>query len=189
MSKDQRINVTDTLVTRFSACLRLPPSRQLLKATVCIAYSTFLLISLVPVAFESTLPNDSNRGWFSALFGGYHSFYISPVVTLLGIASLYFQARETLSGTSNGAISLRGLASQAIIFTLVGFTWIFRLTASRDFFKGLTPLRALIEWYQLVGWAAVDNLIFAFVQAVLFCIAWRRRGEEATAEETRRLLQ
>lgn len=104
------------------------------------------------------------------------------------MASLYFQARETLSRTSVGAISLVGLASQAIIFALVGSTWTFRLTASRDFFKSLTPLRAFIKWYQLVGWAAVDNLVFAFVQAVLFCIAWNRRGEEGAADETTRLL-
>jgi hypothetical protein len=159
-----------------------------------MAYFTFLFISLVPVAFESTLPLDEpgtspNRGWFSALFAGFHYYYISTVVTLLGIASFYFQARELLSRTDRGAISLRGLASQAIIFALVGLTWIFRLTASCDFFRGLTPLGALIKWYRLVGWAAVDNLVFAFVQAVLFYIAWRRRGEEGTVDETTRLLQ
>jgi hypothetical protein len=140
-------------------------------------------------ACEFTLDDSGYDGWFTDIFAGYHCFYIRPVVTLLGMVSLFFQGRELFSRTSVGAISVVGFGSQAIIFALVGSTWTFRLPASRDFFKGLTPLCAYIKWLQLVGWATVDNLVFAFVQAILFCIAWNRRGKEGTAGETTRLLR
>jgi len=44
----------------------------------------------------------------------------------------------------------------------------FRMTIPREYRRYFGP------WYEMVGWASVDNLVFAFVQAVLFLMAWRR---------------
>jgi len=35
----------------------------------------------------------------------------------------------------------------------------------------------LSVWYSLVGWATVDNAIYALVQVLLFWIPMRQRGE------------
>lgn len=43
-------------------------------------------------------------------------------------------------------------------------------------FWDMPLIQSLIAWYQLVGWAAVDNVVYAFVQAVLLWIAMRQRG-------------
>ena len=63
----------------------------------------------------------------------------------------------------------------------------FPASIPREYWQ-MGPIRGLITWYQLVGWAAIDNLVFAFVQAVLFFIAWRRRGPDGTVDETMPLL-
>jgi hypothetical protein len=47
-------------------------------------------------------------------------------------------------------------------------------------------------WYEAVGWAAVDNAIFAIGQAVIFCLAINRlsqRGNILLSNETEPLLR
>lgn len=67
------------------------------------------------------------------------------------------------------------MAIQAVVFAVVALYWPLRMTIPPEFWD-MSPLRSYITWYQLVGWAAVDNAIFAFVQAALLWIAVRRRG-------------
>ena len=159
----------------------------------------FLLISLGPVGVEATLPPssdpsnpDRDRRWFAAFFATFHLMFVNPVVTIIGLASVFPQARAISSRKSPGstplaALSLWGLALQAIVFTVVGISWLFRLTVPKDFWQ-MSPIRALMVWYQIVGWAAVDNLIFAFVQAVLYFIAYRHRATYGGGSETAPLL-
>ena len=135
-------------------------------------YIAFLLISLAPVIFESALPPSGtnpnhDRRWVSAVFSYTHCILVSPIVTAIAVAALFPQARETWSRSDPGALSVRALAAQAIVFAVVAFCWSLRMTL---------PLGVVfITWYQLVGWAAVDNLVFAIVQAVLWWIS-RRTG-------------
>ena len=144
---------------------------------------SFLLISIAPLVLVATLylerkdghRAEQERQWVSAMYGGIHMLFINPVVTLLGIFSLYSQMRKTLAQPSVGVLSIYGLAVQAVVFAFVAISWPFRLNLGPEF-PGI-PLSALGSWYQLVGWATVDNAIFATVQAVLFWIAVRRSGD------------
>lgn len=125
-----------------------------------------------------------------AFFSHYHTIYINPIVTIICFASLFPQARETLSRPSPGTLSITGLAIQAVIFAVVALYWPWRTSPSREHFD-LPPLQKFITWYQLDGWATVDNAVFAFVQAVLLWIAMRRRSgvQAVTTDETTPLLQ
>lgn len=121
--------------------------------------------------------------------------YVNPLVTILSLLSLYAQARQTppRPRLSEEALSPVGLAVQAIVFTVLALYWPFRLTLPPEF-RGMPILRSLLAWYQLVGWAAVDSAVFAFVQAALLLMgAIARRnvpgGELAENDETTPLLQ
>jgi hypothetical protein len=80
------------------------------------------------------------------------------------------------------ALSITGLAVQSALFILVGITWVWRysITASN-----------VSDWYEFVGFMAVDNILFGLVQAVLFVFASRRPrgdGERGESSETDPLL-
>jgi len=120
-----------------------------------------------------------------------HTIFINPIVTFISFASLFAQARETLLQPSQGALSIAGLAIQAVVFAVVALYWPLRMTIPREFWD-MSPVRSFITRYQLVGWAAVDNAVFAIVQAVLLWIAMHRRGGVkgmTTNGETAPLLQ
>ena len=174
----------------FLYALQLPPSRPVQKCFIVIVYLAFVLISLALVAYGATIPEDAHksaRSWFFALFFGYHTRYINPVLNVLGLVSLFAQALSMSFSTSTDALSTKGFAVQAVVFTVVGLPWMFRLTISQNF-KGGLLIENLVNCYRIVGWPAVDNLAFAFVQAVLFFIAYSRRVTEGGAGETAPLL-
>lgn len=118
--------------------------------------------------------------WFDALFIGFHVLYLNLPITILGVASLYPQAREMLrrpGGSGPGALSLVGLAAQAVLFLLLGFSWFGRLVWTYPIFG-----RAFSTWFQLVGYVPVDYFIFAIVQAVLLYIAVRHGDRHSGVE-------
>lgn len=161
---------------------RRPPIQTALKTNLFIIYLFFFIGSLGMTLLELTLRPDA-RGWFS-LYISYHMFFISPITTILGLISMVLQAQESLSRTSLGALSLWGLGTQACVFTLVGCAWLVRFPD-----VGLDGIIEVpIRWFLYAGWAAVDNLIFAIVQAVLFYIAWKRRDRERSVNERTSLL-
>jgi hypothetical protein len=88
--------------------------------------------------------------------------FINPIVTIGSILALYAQRQKAF------ALSILGLATQAVVFALVASSWTARVRFPT--FEGVS-LNLLIAWYQLVGWAAVDNGIFAIIQFVLLCLA------------------
>lgn len=146
-------------------------------STVCVCH---FFISIVAVIVESgTSPSNF---WYAILFEYPHYLFISPIATVLGIVSVLFQAHTMLSRRSLGALSLYGLGCQSVIFTLVKYAWIWRYEAYHWPF-------GTVWWLRWVGWASLDNLIFALVQGVLFCIAWRRRDGGEVVREREPLLQ
>lgn len=102
--------------------------------------------------------------------------YINPVVTVIGLAALFARAGESRSRSSLGALSGEGLAFQAVVFAVVALDWPRRMTTHSVFWE-MVPWWAYVTWCQLLGWAAVDSAVFAFVQAVLLWVVRRRRGE------------
>lgn len=124
---------------------------------------SFLLVSVVPAFTDALNPGEfEDRRWFGALFFGVHSMFINPIVTIGSILALYAQRQKAF------ALSISGLASQAVVFALVASSWTARVRFPA--IEGVS-LSLLVAWYQLVGWAAVDNAIFAIVQFVLLCLA------------------
>ena len=63
-----------------------------------------------------------------------------------------------------------------------------QITIPDMYWRELPLMKAVIAWLQLAGWAAVDNLIFALVQAILLLIALRQRPQMIDDGETAPLL-
>lgn len=141
-------------------------------------------MSLVPIIVVSASPGpNQDRKWFDGLFTGFHIMLLNPPITLLGVASLYPQAcaiRRRPRGSGPGALSLVGLAVQAVLFLLLGLTWSGRLAWGYPIFG-----RAFSSWFQMVGYVPVDYIIFAAVQGVLLYIAVRHSGWHARDDEAR----
>ncbi|KAI9890438.1 MAG: hypothetical protein M1814_003922 [Vezdaea aestivalis] len=164
----------------FLSLILTSPPRPTQKCSVVTIYITVLLLSLSPVITESTLhapnqePGEYSR-WFSAIYSGIAFMFVNPVITLLALVASVPQVRELRSRAEIGALSIPGLAVQAVVFILVGLYWPFRMGIRPQYWR-LEPGRVWVYWYQRVGWAAVDNLVFAIVQAVVLWTALRQRG-------------
>ncbi|KAI2469732.1 hypothetical protein F4781DRAFT_208163 [Annulohypoxylon bovei var. microspora] len=160
----------------FGLYLCYPPKSNF-KYYMLAIYISFFLISVAPVVLESTLEpagSYSYRRLLAAVFFVLHTIFINPIITVLAAIAVFPQRHEILSHGEPRALSFVGLAAQAAVFAAVACVWPVRYTVGSD-----VPL---IPWYQLVGWAAVDNLIFAIVQGVLFWTSWR---EQATTDTTK----
>lgn len=83
-----------------------------------------------------------------------------------------FQARLIRKWKCSG-LSIVGLAIQTIVFALIGVLWLGRVKhydgPGEPGVPG--PPFAFYRWFIVSGWPAVDDLIFALVQGVLFCLA------------------
>lgn len=81
---------------------------------------------------------------------------------------------------------------QAIVFAIVALSWTARVRFQPDGGEGhgggppedrFSVTLWLKVWYQLVGWATVDNAVFALVQAALFCRRRHQTGVKSGGEE------
>jgi hypothetical protein len=155
-------------------------------------YLAFLLVCFVPIFWD--LPEKKSptgigkpyNGWFADIYSTLYAYIVHPVVTGLAIASLAPQIRELRASRSPpGALSITALAMQTFTWALLAVCWVIRLPLP----KGL--MYPEWQWYALVGWAAVDHFIFAFVQGTLWWIATARRpfGDTQLGNETQPLLR
>ncbi|WPB02614.1 uncharacterized protein RHO25_007250 [Cercospora beticola] len=166
----------------FALVLWLPPISTKQKLALSTAYLVYITFSLAFVAYETTLQEDDGSDWGRALFSGVHLIFVNLVVNALAVLGLLTQIRATRSVVGPRNVSVFGLAVQAVVFLVVGISWIFRLRIPRGSFDvepGL-PQHSLsiklIVWYQTVGWATVGNLIFALIQGILFVVIRRDAG-------------
>ena len=143
------------------------------------AYLCFLAISLLPFIGEAVIEfdSDTDREWYGVLFIAPMLYLVGPMMQILGLAALRTQALEIRSKDSSAAdsaLSLRGLVVQAMVFLLVGisFLWRMRVPSEELDEQFLVNLRM---WYWTVGWATVNNVIFAVAQGVLAWMAWRHQ--------------
>lgn len=182
----------------FALCIYLPSEHNNgRKRWVLEIYAAFLLISLVPVFIDAINlargSEDHYHKWNVAFFAGLHSLFLNYIVTLLAIIAVYSQACELTAHPSSSvlqALSTVGLVIQAVVFVAVAVSWVFRVSFSNGEWQ-LDPrtLHFWNTWYQLVGWAAVDNVIFAIGQAVLLWLVTRHSGwKTGTYNETQLLL-
>lgn len=123
---------------------------------------------------------------------------LNPIVTVLGVYAVFSQIREIKnskspesSGSPGNALSICGLAVQAVVFAAVAFTWIWRVPIENANIRWdiSSWTDNLLYWYSLVGFPAFDNGVFAMGQCVLFASAWQTdRGEDAGEREQESLL-
>lgn len=168
----------------FTACIVFYPRDQpyTVPGSASFIYTCYLLISLVPIIVVSASPGPKeDRKWFDGLFTGFHIIFFNPPITILGITSLYPQVRAIIKrprGSGLGALSLVGLAAQAVLFLLLGLTWPARLPWPAPAFW-----RAFRSWFQMVGYVPFDYIVFAVVQAILLYVAVRHNGWHARVDE------
>jgi len=116
------------------------------------------------------------------IFLGYNYLYANPICTCLAIMSVLPQARETLRLGTPQALSLRTLLLQTMIFPMVAFSWAKRLQV-HEIWDMPTERNRIRSWYELVGWAATDNAVFALVQCILLLIAMRAGSGDTTMKQ------
>jgi hypothetical protein len=140
-------------------------------------YTSFLLVSIIPLIGDAISPidNEARRFW-SAVFYALHTMLVYPILTALGVWGIYRQAREILALPFPNALSLQGLAMQAIVFTPVSVTWIYSLPFPYEKFDGQRDLNwaTFSIWYGAIGWIIIDSFVFALGQAVLLLLALHR---------------
>lgn len=75
-------------------------------------------------------------------------------------------------------------------FLLVAVSWIFRVNFPWEKLEQYS-LSIFWFWYEVIGWASFDNLVFALVQAVLWYMVSRRldEGSDVSEDETEPLLR
>jgi hypothetical protein len=110
----------------------------------------------------------------SAAFYIVHSIFIYPILTALGVLGIFCQAREIFVAPFPNALSLQGLAVQAVVFTLVSVTWIPSLPFPYEKLDGHYNWNTFTVWYGAVGFIIVDSFVFALGQAVLLLLALHR---------------
>ena len=163
------------LSTSLLHILQLSPSRAGAKVFAIFAYIVFLLLCIVPFIGVYMVVSGSHLDTVAyiilALIQEYHFYYLTPAVTVLALFAWMPQAHRIITEASTGSLSLMGLAVQAVVFAMVGLSWMFRLTMPREYWDGNLGA-AIRDWYLLVGWVVVYNLVFALAQAVLFRAAW-----------------
>jgi hypothetical protein len=172
----------------FCACLRHTPS----KLSYVIAYALYIPISTVPPILDILYGFPSpDHTYGDPLASGIFFFsmcLLNPFTTVLVVYAVFSQTREIkrarspeFSSPPGTALSICGLAVQAVVFAAVAFTWIWRVPIENARIGWDTWSWSLIApdhlwyWYDLVGFPAFDNGVFAMGQGVLFLSAWRRR--------------
>ncbi|KAF7587810.1 hypothetical protein BBP40_006691 [Aspergillus hancockii] len=170
------------------------PIRRTRKISGMAMYFFLLLGILYPLVTEP-IPdvvcpgeNCAYRGWVVGPLVGQHMIYIHPIVTGVSIVGLLKQAQE-IKRHPISALSLAGLVGQALTFTLVALSWVFRIRFPYERIDQITP-SVLFHWYQAVGWAAVDNAVFAFMQFILLWLSLRHRSiPETPVDKTQSVIE
>ncbi|KAJ5752006.1 hypothetical protein N7520_008923 [Penicillium odoratum] len=144
------------------------------------------LISIMPLFIDAVNRNFFGppewRRWGEAFFSGYHAMFMNPIVTILVLVALPCQARAMHAQPVRDlkSLSLLGLLAQGVIFGVVAVSWTMRVRSMDLSSRDVVAYRLLtfVSWYQMVGWAAVNNAVFALVQILLLCLARNWRGEK-----------
>ncbi|KAL5342047.1 hypothetical protein BJX70DRAFT_395404 [Aspergillus crustosus] len=154
---------------------------------IIVACIEFLSITTTPVLFDLIQWRIEpgwkvERRWPAALFFGFHSIFL-PMISVVGIIAVFLQARHVRRPAGfPSALSIPGLGLQAVVFSLVALSLIWRFPFPWDkveVYPGFFRLLGL--WYGFTGWVSADNWIFGLGQGVLLVLVWWRK-EKADAE-------
>ena len=135
-----------------------------------------LTITLIPAIGMTLVPPDE-RDWPSTLLEYFWPFLIGPAIQLLGVAAFVAQARRVKQG-SDSAPSIQSLAIQAVVYLLVGISFLYRYSIPPEELDEhfIVNLRS---WYWRWGWATINNVVFALGQGMLTWPMSRREGDDS----------
>lgn len=142
------------------------------------------MIDLVPVLFE-IYAEPGEPGFYTGMVIGSLLYFVGPLVQLSGVVALWAQARTIMSTEPPIALSVEGLLDQSLVFLLIGISFSFRFQMDPEYSNPYFIVY-LRDWYWSLGWATINNIIFAFGQGVLAIIACRYRSNRS--EELQPLL-
>ncbi|KAJ5886117.1 uncharacterized protein N7473_008791 [Penicillium subrubescens] len=182
----------------FILCLWFPSNNHigyklwLLTVYICFAANSIIPLFIDAIDNDFFVPReDRYRKWGEAFFSGWHLLFVNPIVTILAIAAYPCQAREirTLPVGNLKSLSLLGLLTQGVVFIVVAISWTMRVKFLDFSFDDIISHGAFFSWYQMVGWAAVDNAIFALMQILLFLLARNWEATKTADRESEPLLR
>ncbi|RDW83608.1 uncharacterized protein DSM5745_03934 [Aspergillus mulundensis] len=139
-----------------------------------LSYIAFLLVSIVPVVVDAIWPlaidsdNHLDREVVLSVFYAVHSMLIYQIIAALCIFGISLQARRVLAAPVPNALSLPGLAAQAVVYALLTVAWVFSLSLSIP--------STFYFWFMVNGWIILDALVFSLGQALILGLALRRRS-------------
>ncbi|PYI34930.1 hypothetical protein BP00DRAFT_363570 [Aspergillus indologenus CBS 114.80] len=163
-------------LTLFILCVRLrrqgsdtSPYRNL--------YILVLLISLVPELIDLLGLTRETKSWprqdLREMFIFTHAVLLTPMATFIGGFSWFLQAAQSRNHVHDTALSLTGLAIQAVVFGFIAISWVFRVVYAETW----DPLG--LGWYFEYGYPVVNNAVFAGVQflSLVWALYWRTVGQ------------
>jgi hypothetical protein len=145
------------------------------KLGLVLVYCAFLCISIVPVVYVVYPPGFSGRtvrAEAQALLAEVdrlHLSIMSPGVTVLRIVGYHCQSERIYQTATQMVEGQKGFGMQALVFFAVGVAWLLCFYLSPKAWKSYRSLVwNLKTWYKCVGWAAVDCLVVASLQGMLW---------------------
>lgn len=109
---------------------------------------------------------------------------INPLFALMTIVAFFYQARVVPSAGQPNALSNRTLGLHFFTFLLLAISWPFRLILPPNMWQLGSKPAILLEWYPWVGWACVNNAIFAIGQGMILLLYSGRMGFDGTSRFT-----
>ncbi|KAL4905056.1 hypothetical protein BDW74DRAFT_18632 [Aspergillus multicolor] len=144
-----------------------------------LSYIIFLLVSIAPPIYQAICPldveNNRDQDILLMLYYAPHSMLIYFILAGLSVLGIFIQARGALAAPLPNALSLQGLAAQAVVYALLTVSWMFSLTFSIPW--------TFYFWFMVNRWIIFDSLVFSLGQALLLGLALRRRRAGKAAGE------
>jgi len=169
------LKYTNIPYLRLYLAVQLAPRRPAKKVVVITAYLLFLTVTVIPAIGVVLMIPPEDRDWPTALLEFFWLFLLGPAIQLLGVAAFVVQALRIRRG-SNDVLSVQGLVVQAVVFFLVGISFLFRYRIPPEELDEhfIVNLRS---WYWRFGWATINNVVFALAQGMLAWLVLRRKGD------------
>lgn len=141
-----------------------------------MTWVAFVAATLLPVM--ARIVKNAKETFTDGLLRGMNCFYITPICTSLGVIALLSQALTTLQLASAESVDTNTLQSQSIVFAILGLTWLYRLLYPSLFWQAERP-SVYWKWYLEIGWSAVNSLLWAIIQGVLWYICTYVRSRQS----------
>ncbi|KAI5359904.1 hypothetical protein Slin14017_G094650 [Septoria linicola] len=112
--------------------MALPPAKPAQKSISIILYLFILTLTLIPAIALAFIPRDE-PDWTSQLLNGSWIYFFSTPIKFIGLAAFFAQLLETHRSRAlrTSSLSVPGLRRQALIFMLVGISFLWRVAPPR----------------------------------------------------------